>query len=202
MSQSNIQKGLKNQSKVSDEKIQEIAETKKKQRNNISIEKTCTASRNEVAQIVKNTMNWFGRPIVQSDEECAERLQDFFATMCETGEIPTVEKMALALGTTRKTLWEWQNGSKGSERARMIQQGKEVLASMDAELVQRNKIPAIPYIFRAKNYYGMKDTQEIEVSTAPNLLGDDGNREELAAKYSESVADLPGDVIDVDGNIQ
>jgi hypothetical protein len=71
---------------------------------------------------------------------------------------------------------------------------------MDAELVQRNKIPAVPYIFRAKNYYGMTDTTEISVSTTPNLLGDDGNREELAAKYSEAVADLPGNVIDVESN--
>jgi len=199
MSKSNIQKGAENQA-LSDDKIQEIAETKKKQRNNISIEKTCTAKKNEIAEIVKHTMAWFNRPIVKTDTECAERLTEFFQTMCETGEIPTVEKMALALGTTRKTLWEWQTGSQGTERARLIGQAKEMLASMDAELVQRNKIPAVPYIFRAKNYYGMTDTTEISVSTTPNLLGDDGNREELAAKYSEAVADLPGNVIDVESN--
>ena len=194
MGRSNTQKGAENQ--LSDDKLQEIAETKKKQRNSFSIEKQCTARKSEVAEIVKNSVSWFGRPIVKTDEECAERLNDFFQQMCNTGEIPTVEKMALALGTTRKTLWEWQNGLKGTERANMILQAKEMLASIDAELVQRNKIPAVPYIFRAKNYYGLTDTTEISVSTSPNLLGEDGNREEIAAKYSEAIADLPTDIID------
>ena len=198
MNKSNTQKGLKNQEKlVSDDKLQEIAETKKKQRNSFSIEKQCTARKTEIAEIVGNSVSWFGRPIVKTDEECAERLNEFFEKMCETGEIPTVEKMALALGTTRKTLWEWQNGLKGTERANMILQAKEMLAAIDAELVQRNKIPAVPYIFRAKNYYGMTDTTEISVSTTPNLLGDDGDREKLAEKYSEAVSDIPIDVTEL-----
>ncbi len=189
---SNTQKPLQN------EDLQEIAEKKKKQRNSFSLEKQCTARKSEVSEIVRNSMSFFGRPIVQTDEECAERLNEFFDKMCETGEIPTVEKMALALGTTRKTLLEWQHGLKGVQRANMILQAKEMLASIDAELVQRNKIPAVPYIFRAKNYYGLTDTTEISVSSNPNLLGDDGNREEIAAKYSEAVADLPTDIIDVE----
>lgn len=196
MAISNTQKGSENG--LSDDKLQEIAETKKKQRNSFSIEKQCTARKSEVSEIVRNSVSWFGRPIVKTDEECAERLNDFFQQMCETGEIPTVEKMALALGTTRKTLWEWQNGLKGTERANMILQAKEMLASIDAELVQRNKIPAVPYIFRAKNYYGLSDTTEIQVTTQTDLLGDTGNREEIAAKYSEAVADLPTDIIDVE----
>lgn len=195
MALSNTQKGLKNA--VSDDKLQEIAETKKKQRNSFSIEKQCTARKSEVSEIVRNSVSWFGRPIVKTDEECAERLNNFFQQMCETGEIPTVEKMALALGTTRKTLWEWQNGLKGPERANMILQAKEMLASIDAELVQRNKIPAVPYIFRAKNYYGLTDTTEIQVSQAPNLLGDDGDRDKLAQKYAEGVAEIPIEVTEL-----
>lgn len=188
----NTQKPLEN------EDLQEIAEQKKKQRNSFSLEKQCTARKSEVSEIVRNSTSFFGRTIVQTDEECAERLKEFFEKMCETGEIPTVEKMALALGTTRKTLLEWQHGSKGVARGTMILQAKEMLASIDAELVQRNKIPAVPYIFRAKNYYGLTDTTEISVSTVPNLLGEDGNREEIAAKYSESVGELPTDIIDVE----
>ena len=198
MRQSNTQKALKNQNNlVPDDKLQEIAETKKKQRNSFSIEKQCTARKSEIAEIVGNSVSWFGRPIVKDDTECAERLNEFFEQMCKTGEIPTVEKMALALGTTRKTLWEWQNGLKGSERARMILQAKEMLASIDAELVQRNKIPAVPYIFRAKNYYGLSDTTEINVTTQTNPLGDDGDREQLAQKYSEQIAEIPIDVTEL-----
>ena len=195
MSKSNTQKALENV--VSEDKLQEIAETKKKQRNSFSIEKQCTARKTEVAEIVKNSVSWFGRPIVKTDDECAERLNEFFEQMCETGEIPTVEKMALALGTTRKTLWEWQNGLKGSTRANLILQAKEMLASIDAELVQRNKIPAVPYIFRAKNYYGLTDTTEINVTSQVNPLGDDGDRDKLAEKYAEQISEIPIEVTEL-----
>lgn len=52
MALSNTQKGSKNA--VSEDKLQEIAETKKKQRNSFSIEKQCTARKSEVSEIVRN----------------------------------------------------------------------------------------------------------------------------------------------------
>lgn len=160
-----------------------------------SIEKTMTANKDEIKEILKNSLYWYKREIVKSDEECAERLNEYFARLAETGEIPTVEKMCLALGTTRTTVWEWEQGNKGQGRSNMIKKAKEILASLDAELVARGKIPQITYIFRAKNFFGMKDQQEY-VLTPNNPLGQEGDSATMAKKYKEALPESEGDFSD------
>ena len=150
-----------------------------------SVEATTTASKEDIKQITGNILYWYKRDIVKTDEECAERLDEFFTHINETGEIPTVEKMCLALGTTRKTVWEWENGrTNGGRRAAMIQKAKEILAAIDAELVSHGKIPQVTYIFRSKNFFGMRDQTDIVV-TPNNPLGESVTAEEIAEKYAE-----------------
>ena len=43
----------------------------------------------------------------------------------------------------------------------MIKKAKQILAGIDAKLVSQGKIPQITYIFRAKNFFGMTDKQEV-----------------------------------------
>ena len=45
-------------------------------------------------------------------------------------------------------------------RRNLIKKAKEFLASFDAQLVQEGKVNPTTYIFRAKNYFGLKDQQE------------------------------------------
>lgn len=151
-----------------------------------SIEKTTTASKDEIKDILKNSLYWYKRDIVKTDEECAERLNEFFTRLAETGEIPTVEKMCLALGTVRSTVWEWEQGKLTPARANMIKKAKEILASLDAELVSRGKIPQITYIFRAKNFFGMQDKQEY-VLTPNSPLGSDSDPATMAEKYQQAL---------------
>lgn len=130
---------------------------------------------------------WYAYPPVTNDEECAERLNLFFAKCVETGEIPTVEKMALALGVTRRAIAYWETGERGSpERQAMIMKAKELISAMDAELAMKQKISPVVYIFRAKNFYGMKDQNETVIThnTAEQ------SAEAIESRYSE--------VIDVD----
>ena len=152
-----------------------------------SIEINNTATSEEISQILRNSLYWFNRDIVKTDEECAERLNEFFGRLAETGEIPTVEKMCLALGTVRQTVFDWEhNCTKGRVRADMIKKAKEILAAMDAELVSKGKIPQVTYIFRAKNFFGMQDQQEL-VLTPNNKLGDEVNEQEIVDKYKKSL---------------
>ena len=127
---------------------------------------------------------------MKTDDECAERLNEYFTRLSETGEIPTVEKMCLALGTVRATVWEWEQGKIGHTRADMIKKAKEILSAMDAELVSSGKLPQISYIFRAKNFFGLKDQQEV-VLTPNNPLGDTGDPEALKEKYLRTVGIEP-----------
>ena len=152
-----------------------------------SIEKTCTATKSEISTILSHSTYWLGVKKVRTPEEMAERLNQFFARCNETGELPSVEKLALALGINAKTLWCWQTADGVSqEMADMVKQAKAILASIDAELVANRKIPETTYIFRSKNYYGLKDQQDVVVK-APDPMGEEQDPEALAAKYAATL---------------
>ena len=161
-------------------------EVKKRGSKSASVTANCTANKQEISEIIQNSYKWFNCERVKTDEECADRLNEFFTECLQTGEIPTVEKMCLALGTTRTTVWRWEQGDLGSVRSNMIKKAKEILASMDAELVQKSKIPQITYIFRAKNFYGMSDRTEIEVAPR-NPLGPTLSWDEIAKQIPQEI---------------
>lgn len=173
---------------MKNDELMQIGEqaAKKRGSKSASIEATTTATNEEIKQIMTNVLYWYPREIVKTDEECAERLNEFFKRLNETGEVPTVEKMCLALGTVRNTVWGWEQGNLGATRANMIKKAKEILAALDAELVSKGKIPQITYIFRAKNFFGLSDKQEIVVT--PNQpLGSDSDPNELAKRIENSI---------------
>ena len=63
---------------------------------------------------------------------------------------------------------------------------KAILAAIDADLVLKGMINPVAYIFRAKNYYGMKDQQDVVVQ-AKNIFGADTSREEIERRLTEEV---------------
>ena len=141
----------------------------------------------DISRVVRESYQYFNRKPVKTDEECVERLNDYFRQCHEEGQIPTVEDMALALGVTRSTLWDWENGrSQTPSRSAIIKKAKEIMAGMDAKLVAEGKIPQVVYIFRAKNYYGMRDQQDVVVTPNVDPMGDRRNAAELAQKYIDS----------------
>ena len=183
-------KNNKSQKAAESKDLEEISvhSLKKRGSKSASIEATSTATKDEIKSMVSNVLYWYKRDLVKTDEECAERLNEFFDRINETGEIPTVEKMCLALGTVRQTVWDWENGSKGTARADMIKKAKEILAGIDAELVSRGKIPQVTYIFRAKNFFGLVDQSQV-VLTPNNPIGKSTGQKELAADYVIDVTD-------------
>lgn len=153
-----------------------------------SLEKYCTATNEEISQLMSNVVKWreLGQIApVKTDEECAERLDAYFNYIIRTGEKPSVEKMALALGVTTRSLEYWKNGEVGSRaRQTMINYAFQTLAAMDAELVNNNKIPQVTYIFRSKNFFGMRDQTEVVHHTNSRKEIDE---EELRKRILQSV---------------
>lgn len=171
---------------VTEDSIRDLVE-KKKKINLPFIESDNTASSSEISIMMRNMLRWYNKPLVKSDDECEERLDEFFSTLAETGELPTVEKMALALGTTRTSLWNWENGMQCSaRRTLMIKRAKEILAAMDAELASSGKIPQVLYIFRSKNYFGLKDQTDVVV-TPNNPVGAEVPEDELRKRIAGDV---------------
>ena len=144
----------------------------------------------DVRRIGFTLLKWYNMKKAVTDEEIRERLHRYFVETLENGEIPTVEEMCLALGYPRSTIWRWETGAEGSTPARrnLIKKAKEFLASFDAKLVQENKVNPTTYIFRAKNYFGLKDEVEY-VLTPNNPLGDTKDPAEIQKRLLEGIAD-------------
>lgn len=184
--------GRSNQKSTPITKEQLTDVVKKRGAKSASIGATTSATSEDIKEITSNILYWYGKELVKDDDECAERLNEFFERINQTGEIPTVEKMCLALGTVRQVVWQWENGMGcSSARTDMIRKAKEILAAMDAELVSRGKIPQVTYIFRAKNFFGMRDQTDLVV-TPNNPLGEENTAEGLQKRIESDL------IVDVD----
>lgn len=146
-----------------------------------------SATKGEVGKLLASTTKWAKYPPVKTDEECAERVQLYFEECVKAGELPSVEDLSLALGTDRRRVWEWEQGKKGPIRSDIIKKAKEILAAFDAKMAQNGKLNPVLYIFRSKNYYGLKD-QTDHVITANSGYEQPKTPEEL-----DKLVELPPD---------
>lgn len=139
----------------------------------------------DVGRVLSEILFWRKLPRANTDEEIAERLDFFFSRCASNQERPTVEKLCLALGYARQTVNEWKNCMHCSaKRSDIIKLAYETLAAYDAGMATEGKLNPVPYIFRAKNYYGMRDQVDIS-AVAVNPLGETIDAEEIEKKYQE-----------------
>lgn len=136
---------------------------------------------------LSNILEIWNSPRIKTEEEAIERTELYIQKCIDRGLRPTIEGWALALGTTRKSLWEWENGkSRGPVSADVVKKAKEAFAAFDADMVSQNKMNPVTYIFRAKNYYGMKDQQEVVITPKQETDPEQLIREaELLPDYDE-----------------
>ena len=147
------------------------------------------AKSEDIKRIMKDCLRWYELPRINTDEECRQRLYDFFVGCAESGELATIEKMCLALGYARNTVFEWEQGLHCSpERSNMIKKAKALIATTESVMVSEGKINPVVYIFRAKNYFGMKDQQDIVVKP-DSPLGDYQNPDEIQKRIEASAAE-------------
>lgn len=169
----------------------EIAKTKR--RTPANLEGGSSAKKEDVSRILTNCLKWYKMPKVKSEQELEQRIGEFFVACIASGEIPTVEKMCLAVGYDRETLWRWETGERvsslGAGCGNLVKKAKGFLATFESEMVTEGKINPIVYIFRAKNYFGMKDQQEY-VLTPNQPLGDDPNVKDLESKYKVATPEV------------
>ena len=112
------------------------------------------------SKTINEMMEYFNAPKVKTDEEFIERTEQYFYRCAKKGIRPTWEEFALSLGTTRATLWDWETGRYPKISAELVKMAKEFLSTYDARAVSEGKLNPVAYIFRSKNYYGLKDQQE------------------------------------------
>ena len=153
-----------------------------------------------VSQLLSEALTEYRQPRVKSDDELAQRIDNYFLRCAQHGQVPTVEEMSLSTGYSISTVMDWEIGrNKGfsPETSLIIKKAKGYLQTFDAKLVIAGKMNFLAYCFRAKNYYGMKDQQEVMLT--PNTpLGEATSPEELRRKYLEDVRGSGATIIDAE----
>lgn len=143
-----------------------------------------------VARVLAQPAHKFSNEV--TDDEIEARTADFFEWCVQTGTSPSMERFALAIGTTRETIRRWRSGIGCSdERKYLMQQAVEMMAAYDAEMVNKGKMPVVSYIFRGKNYYDMEDTKRVMVDA-------DTDRVQSPESLIAEARRLSGDFIDAD----
>ena len=123
----------------------------------------------------------------QDTEAVQDRINGYFQHCEQSRTIPTVEGLALSLGIDRRTLWEWERGNGCSyETMETIKRAKLILQAIDAELALKQKISPVVSIFRAKNFFGMRDSVTLE---ADSRIERTENPERIAEKYAGLLLD-------------
>lgn len=138
-----------------------------------------------VKQLLTETLNAYTQPKVKTDEELAERLSNYFEMCAERGQIPTVEEMCLYTGHGSAVCYDWETGRTkglGSQSGSIIKKAKEYMKTFDAKLVIAGQQNPIVYFFRAKNYYGMHDNQDIIITPA-HQEENDFDAEDIRRRY-------------------
>lgn len=132
----------------------------------------------------------------KSPEELADRFDDYLSMCAQEGMPPTVEGLALCSGWARTTFYEIEQGKYNVEFTNTIKKAKDYVCNYDASMATLNKVNAPIYIFRAKNFYDMKDVQEIKAGpmndpTKPNNENDILNAmPELPESKSASIVEV------------
>lgn len=132
------------------------------------------------AQLLEHAFKYWCLPTAKTDEEIRQRIE-FYFNDCYTHKLrPTLEGCALAVGVTSETFSNWgQKESKMDfDRFDLSKKVKTLLSHFDASLLINGKMNPVAYIFRAKNYYNMKDQTESIVKHESNL-GETKSPEEL-----------------------
>lgn len=138
-------------------------------------------------QLLNETLYAYRKEKVHNDDELVSRLDEYFKYCSTNSVIPTVEEMCLWTGYNIRTIWQWENGSVrgfSPRTSEIIKKAKDFLKTFDAKLVVSGQLNFLAYCFRAKNYYGMQDKQEVVV-TPNNPLGQQLTAEEIQARFEE-----------------
>lgn len=108
-----------------------------------------------------------GRTKVKSVEELQERFDNYLFQCVDAGLPPTVEGLALISGWCRQDFYKVSNGEFSAQYSDTIKKARDYVCNYDASMATLGKVSAPVYIFRAKNFYDMKDTQDIQLT--PNI---------------------------------
>lgn len=108
-----------------------------------------------------------GRPLkYESVEAMQNDINKYFAECDEKQKPYTVSGLAYALGTTRRTLLDYEEKD---EYSHTIKSAKAKIERFNEEMLYNKDVSTTGVIFNLKNNYGWKDKQEIEADVKSDV---------------------------------
>lgn len=151
-----------------------------------------------VSEIQRNNQ----KRLVSNDHELAQRIADYYNECAETGTVPCIEEMYLSTGfsiSECEDMAHRRTQGFSTNTWRIIQKGRDFQRVFDAKLMLAGKINVTAYIFRAKNYYGMRDQYDV-VTTPHDPMGETKTRQQLVEQYQQGMETIDSDYFDVTGD--
>lgn len=135
----------------------------------------------EMSAMIQQALNLssFGPVDTNSPDAVNERIMQYFAYCLKNDIKPSAEGMALALNTTRTTLWRWREGSESNKPEGVrnaIKKGYSILNYLLTQTMQNGSINPVSAIFLLKNNYQYYDKSEVVITPNTPLQGIDTDR--------------------------
>jgi len=131
------------------------------------------------------------KPLLNNSYSISRAINDYFEIALESDSRPTINGLSLALGITKKDLFDafngrrvWISGIK-LEGTEEIKNAINVIATMNE--IDIAESGGVGSMFLAKNFFGLSDKQELTI----NNKNDEPNEKDIEDKYKDV------DVIDV-----
>lgn len=135
-----------------------------------------------ISEITENLIDLRNQPRPRTNAEIKQRIDWYFEFCRQRGMRPGIESLALALGISRATLYNWSQGSGcDSERQEIIQNAKMMLAAMLENLSMSGKLNPATSIFLYKNWLGYRDNISFE------NISDTNRERQLISRNNETL---------------
>lgn len=134
-------------------------------------------------------------------EELEQRFIHYFEKCSTEGLPPTFEGLSLVSGWCYSTFYDISEGKQSQQFTDTIKKAKDVCQMYDAQMATNGKVLAPVYIFRAKNFYGMRDEQKIQVEATPGA-DKPTNVEDIVNALPEAPNAIEAEVVESDKVIE
>ena len=130
------------------------------------------------------------QPLDRKNKEELDQRFDDYLRLCMAYQIqPSNQACYLALGISKQTMSEWENGVKGATfQADFSKKVKQTISAFREIAANEGKINTVWAIFMGKNYDGLKDQQDVVVT--PNVIGQTDDPTTLAEKYRDDLPEI------------
>lgn len=154
-------------------------------RSNEEMSLMLTEAMSDVHKQVLLTRYWSERKKPVTDEEVERRIDDFFSYCERFGDWPLPGKLITALGISKNTFTEWRTNRHGNRprRAEVIENAINRMYAIEEQLALEGKIQQAVWIFHCKNWYGLRDDPQVQITNISTNGDDMLTAEQIAAKY-------------------